>query len=163
MKNLFLTKTRWLVTIILLTALGSGNAWGADAQCTLSNTNIVKGGAAADSYGSQKMTDGCSQTWNAYAIKNQHSKSTSSYHFLQIKAYSSSKAYYVQVPEKTGYTIKSITMVVSSTNQPRTGGGNNATLFFSASNSTSSAGSGVVSGTGSSSVTIDCSSLSLTT
>ena len=27
MKNLFLTKTRWLVTIILLTALGSGNAW----------------------------------------------------------------------------------------------------------------------------------------
>lgn len=29
MKNLFLTKTRWLVTIILLTALGSGNAWGA--------------------------------------------------------------------------------------------------------------------------------------
>lgn len=30
MKNLFLTKTRWLVTIILLTALGSGNAWGAN-------------------------------------------------------------------------------------------------------------------------------------
>lgn len=29
MKNLFLTKTRWLVTIILLTALGSGNVWGA--------------------------------------------------------------------------------------------------------------------------------------
>lgn len=28
MKNLFLTKTRWLVTIMLLTALGSGNAWG---------------------------------------------------------------------------------------------------------------------------------------
>ena len=163
MKNLFLTKTRWLVTIILLTALGSGNAWGADAQCTLSNTNIVEGGTAAGSYGSKKMTDGCSQTWNAYAIKNQHSKSTSSYHFLQIKAYSSLKAYYVQVPEKTGYTIKSITMVVSSTKQPRTGGGNNATLFFSASNSTSSAGSGVASGTGSSSVTIDCSSLSLTT
>lgn len=30
MKNLFLTKTRWLVTIILLTALGIGNAWGAN-------------------------------------------------------------------------------------------------------------------------------------
>ncbi len=30
MKNLFLTKTRWLVTIILLTALGSGNVWGAN-------------------------------------------------------------------------------------------------------------------------------------
>ena len=32
MKNLFLTKTRWLVTIILLTALGSGNVWGADVD-----------------------------------------------------------------------------------------------------------------------------------
>ena len=35
MKNLFLTKTRWLVTIILLTALGIGNAWGAAATATL--------------------------------------------------------------------------------------------------------------------------------
>lgn len=186
MKNSILGKARWLREVALATSknngarvarewlkyaamfvmlftIGIGNVWGADAQCTLSNTNIVNGGAAANSYGPKKMTDGCSQTWNAYAIKNQHSKRTSSYHFLQIKAYSSSTAYYVQVPEKTGYTIKSITMVVSSTNQPQTGGGNNATLFFSASNSTSSAGSGVASGTGSSSVTINCSSLSLTT
>lgn len=37
MKNLFLTKTRWLVTIILLTALGSGNAWGADVTFTFSD------------------------------------------------------------------------------------------------------------------------------
>lgn len=34
MKNLFLTKTRWLVTIILLTALGIGNAWGQVASAT---------------------------------------------------------------------------------------------------------------------------------
>ena len=40
MKNLFLTKTRWLVTIILLTALGSGNVWG--AKITDYN-NIVSG------------------------------------------------------------------------------------------------------------------------
>lgn len=40
MKNLFLTKTRWLVTIILLTALGIGNVWG--AKITDYN-NIVSG------------------------------------------------------------------------------------------------------------------------
>ena len=39
MKNLFLTKTRWLVTIMLLTALGSGNAWGAVVSGTTYNTN----------------------------------------------------------------------------------------------------------------------------
>ena len=38
MKNLFLTKTRWLVTIILLTALGIGNVWG-DSQ-TFTNSDI---------------------------------------------------------------------------------------------------------------------------
>ena len=37
MKNLFLTKTRWLVTIILLTALGSGNAWGEEITYTFSS------------------------------------------------------------------------------------------------------------------------------
>ena len=54
-------------------------------------------------------------------------------------------------------------MVVSSSSQPRTGGGNSATLFFSASNSTTATGTGVASGTGTSSVTINCSSLGLTT
>lgn len=40
MKNLFLTKTRWLVTIILLTALGSGNVWGAEGDVLQTyNTN----------------------------------------------------------------------------------------------------------------------------
>ena len=40
MKNLFLTKTRWLVTIILLTALGSGNVWGAEGDVLKTyNTN----------------------------------------------------------------------------------------------------------------------------
>lgn len=37
MKNLFLTKTRWLVTIILLTALGIGNAWGEEITYTFSS------------------------------------------------------------------------------------------------------------------------------
>lgn len=39
MKNLFLTKTRWLVTIILLTALGIGNAWGDTKTFTPTNFN----------------------------------------------------------------------------------------------------------------------------
>ncbi|MBQ0128857.1 MAG: hypothetical protein KBT57_03370 [bacterium] len=54
-------------------------------------------------------------------------------------------------------------MTVSSTSKPMTGGENAATLYFSNSNLTSSAGTGVVSGTGASSVTIDASSLNLNT
>ena len=34
MKNLFLTKTRWLVTIILLTTIGNGNVWGEETTYT---------------------------------------------------------------------------------------------------------------------------------
>ena len=45
MKNLFLTKTRWLVTIILLTALGSGNVWGADVTFTFSSYGWSNGTA----------------------------------------------------------------------------------------------------------------------
>ena len=164
MKHLnFLSKTRWLLVPLMLITFGIGQMWGADVTCTLTNTNIVDGGAAASGYASKTMTDGCSQTWNAYAIKNKHSNATSSYHFLQIRAYNNPTAYYLQVPARSGYTIKSITMVVSNTSQPRTGGGNSATLFFSSSNSTSAAGTGVASGTGTSSVTIDCSSLGLAT
>ena len=143
--------------------LSEGNVWGADATCTLSNANIVAAGDAGTSYASHNLTDGCSQTWHAYAIKNKHSNATSDYHFLQIKKYASGTAYYVQVPEKSGYTIKSITMVVSGTSAARGNGGNSATLYFSASNSTSAGGTGVASGTGASSVTIDCSSLELAT
>lgn len=147
----------------MLIAFSVGNVWGADATCTLSNANIVAAGDAGTSYDTHAITDGCSQTWNAYAIKNKHSNATSTFHFLQIKKYASNTAYYLQVPEKSGYTIKSITMVVSGSSQPRTGGGNTATLYFSASNSTSATGTGVASGTGASSVTIDCSSLELAT
>lgn len=39
MKNLFLTKTRWLVTIILLTTLGSGNVWGEEWTWTASSAS----------------------------------------------------------------------------------------------------------------------------
>ena len=54
-------------------------------------------------------------------------------------------------------------MTVSSSSQPMTGGSNSAKLYFSASNSTASAGDGVASGSGASTVTIDCSSLNLNT
>jgi hypothetical protein len=129
---------------------------------TLSNSDIVSAGAAADSYDSYSITDNNSKTWNAYAIKKAHSGATSSYHYLQIKAYASSTAYYIQVPEY-GRKITKLEMTVSGSNQPMTSGGNGATLFFSASNSTSATGTGVASGAGGSKVTIDCSSLNLNT
>lgn len=137
--------------------------WGQSrAKATLTNANIVAAGSAADSYQSWSITDGNSKTWNAYAIKKAHSGATSAYHFLQIKKYASSTAYYIQVPEY-GTKITQLKMTVSSTSKPMTGGGNTATLYFSSSNSTSSTGTGVVSGTGDSSITIDCSSLNLNT
>ena len=131
---------------------------------TLANSYIVSAGAAANGYAAKTITDSKNKTWNAYAIKNQHSKATSSYHFLQIRAYDSSNstAYYIQVPEY-GRKITKLEMTVSGANTPMTDGGNSATLFFSASNSTSATGTGVASGSGGSKVTIDCSSLNLNT
>ena len=151
-------KLRLLFTMLLLAVMGS--AW-AD-EVTLTNANIVSAGAGATGYQSWSIKDGNNKTWDAYVIKYQHSNATSSYHYLQIKKYASNTAYYIQVPEY-GTKITSITMTVSSTSQPMTGGGNSATLYFSSSNTTSAGGTGVASGTGSSSVTIDCSSLNLNT
>ena len=149
---------------MLLTMMAStGTMWGQtrDVQ-ELTNANIVAAGNPESGYRDWTITDSNDNEWQAYAIKNKHSNATSAYHFLQIKKYASNTAYYIQVPE-LGTKITSITMTVSSTNQPMTGGNNTATLYFSNNNSTSSSGSGVASGTGASSVTIDCSSLDLNT
>ncbi|HAP50235.1 MAG TPA: hypothetical protein DCQ56_03330 [Porphyromonadaceae bacterium] len=54
-------------------------------------------------------------------------------------------------------------MTVSDASHDMTSGGNSATLFFSSSNLTSSTGTGIASGTGSSKVTIDCSNFDLNT
>ncbi len=155
-------KRHLLKTMLLLFALivGSSSVWA--ETVTLTNANIVNAGAGDQGYKAWSLTDDNGNSWSAYAIKNQHSKATSSYHYLQIKKYANSTAYYVQVPT-LGTKITSIKMTVSSTQQPMTGGGNNATLYFSDSNSTSATGTGVASGTGTSSVTIDCSSLNLNT
>ena len=131
------------------------------ATATLTNAQIVAAGSGDSGYKAWAIAGG-GGTWNAYAIKNQHSNATSSYHFLQIKKYASNTAYYIQVPE-LGTKITSITMTVSGSSQPMTGGSNSVALYFSASNSTSATGTGVASGTGTSSVTIDCSSLNLNT
>lgn len=134
---------------------------------TLSSEEIKEDGAGGTGYGSYAITDSEESTWNAYAIKNQHSNATSDVHFLQIKAYDSPTAYYVQVPTMPA-TIKSITMTVSGTSQARDGGNNSATLYFSSSNNNTTAAAGValgtaVSGTGGSSITLDCETLGLTT
>ena len=145
--------------LVAVLAIGSLNAWG--AEVTLSNADIVKMGDANSSYATHSTTiDGYS--WEAYAIKNVHSKATNTYHYLQIKKYASSTAYYIQLPTFSG-AITSIKMTVSSNTQPMTGGSNSATLYFSSSKSTSTTGTGVASGIGESSITIDCSSLGLTT
>ena len=149
------------VKLLFVAVLACGNilAWGADV--TLSNANIVSMGDASTSYKTHTATiDGYS--WGAYAIKNYHSKATNTYHYLQIKKYASNTAYYIQLPTFAG-AITSIRMTVSSTSQPMSGGGNSATLYFSSSKSTSATGTGVASGSGGSSVTIDCSSLGLKT
>ena len=156
MKRLHLLKT-----VLLLCALivGSGTMWGDTVTLTSAQ---IKAGTGSTSYGACTATDGSKNTWNAYAIKNQHSNATSDYHFWQIKKYASSTAYYVQVPT-LGSKITQLVITVSGSNKPMDGGDNSATLFFSASNSTSATGTGVASGTGASSVTIDCSSLNLNT
>ena len=150
---------KMLLIVAMLMGWGAG-VWADEASLT--NANIVSAGGGNSGYKSWSITDGNGKTWNAYAIKNQHSNATSSYHFLQIKKYASNTSYYIQVPE-FGTKITSITMTVSSTQKALGEGGNSATLFFSNSNSTSAAGTGVASGTGASSVTIDCSNLNLNT
>lgn len=129
----------------------------------LTNANIVAAGAGESGYKAWTVQDDASREWNAYAIKNQHSKATSQYHFLQIKKYASEVAYYVQIPELGGETISSIKMTVSNANKPMSDGGNTATVFFSASNATSAAGEGVVSGTGDAEITLDVADLNLKT
>ncbi|MBQ0154016.1 MAG: InlB B-repeat-containing protein, partial [Bacteroidales bacterium] len=154
-RNLFKSLKSILMVVALLSL--SSNVWGDDV--TLTNAQIVAG-TGGTGYGNCSATDSKGNTWNAYAIKNHHSSATSSYKYWQIKKYASSTAYYVQVPEMPG-KITQIVMTVSNASQPMTGGGNSATLYFSSSNSTSAAGTGIVSGTGASSVTIDASSLKL--
>ncbi len=135
-------------------------AWG--ETITLSNADIVAAGDAKSGYQSWYIKDGNKKEWNAYAIKNQHSKTTSGYHYLQIKKSDNNTQYYIQIPEY-GTKITSIKMTVSSTQKPMDGGENSATLYFSANNKTSAAGTGVASGTGASNVTINSSELNLNT
>ena len=149
-----------ILTFLLTALLAFGVGWA--ETTTLTNANIVAAGSGSTSYKNWTMTDGNGNSWYAYAIKNQHSNATSGYHYLQIKKYASNTAYYIQVPE-LGSKITQIQMTVSGSSQPMTGGSNSATLYFSSSNSTSAAGTGVASGTGASSVMIDCSSLNLNT
>ena len=128
----------------------------------LTNAQIVSAGSGATGYQSWNLTGENSYAYSAYAIKNQHSKATSGYHYLQIRAYGSATAYYIHVPA-IGSKIDKIIMTVSGSSQPMTNGGNSATCFFSSSNSTSAAGTGVVSGTGASRIALNTSSLNLNT
>lgn len=150
-----------LFTVLFLTILGLGNVWAENVTTTLTQSEIYGNGTGAGTgYTNVSITNSDGFEFDAYAIRNFHSKATNTQYFLQIKKYASSVAYYVSIPEMPG-TIQSISMTVSGSSQPMSGGGNTATLYFSASNSTSTAGDGVASGTGASTVTIDASDLEL--
>jgi len=139
----------------------AGSIFAAETRI-LSNKNIYDAGDAASGYQAWSVTDDQGDVWNANAIKGKHSNATADKHYLQIKKYASNTAYYIQVPE-LGTKITTIEVTVSNTQKAMDGGGNTQTLFFSASNETSAAGTGVVSGTGDASVTLDCSDLDLNT
>lgn len=152
------SKTIRLLLVMFLTLTVTTNAWGETTNLTQSI--IYSTGSANSGYASYTFTvDG--RSWNAYAIKNKHSNATSTQHYLQIKKYASSTAYYIQIPTMPG-KITSIKMTVGSTQKAMSDGGNTATLYFSDKNSTSGTGTDVASGTGDKTVTIDCSALNLT-
>ena len=70
--------------------LGVENVWGATATATLAQSDIKSTSPSdgATGYASYSINSG-GKTWNAYAIKCQHSNATSDYHYLQIKKYAS--------------------------------------------------------------------------
>ena len=149
---------RLAMVLTVLFTLGVGSILG--ETTTLTQSIIYSTGTPGSGYATHTFTvDG--RSWSAYAIKNKHSNATSSQHYLQIKKYESNTAYYIQIPTVPG-NITSIKMTVGSTQKPMSDGGNTATLYFSSKNSTKATGTGVVSGTGDKTVTLDCSSLNLT-
>ena len=149
-----------------------GNNWPYQAakasmlKTKLTTANILAGSGGGSQqttgYRQVNFTDDNGNVYSAYAISTYHSNATNTQGYIQLKKYASGTAYYVQLPEFSG-NIQSITMTVSGTSKTMNDGGNSATLFFSASNSTSATGPGVASGTGASSITIDTSSLNLKT
>lgn len=147
-----------------LTVIQAGKSSGETGSNTsiLSNADIVSAGAGASGYQDWSITNSEGKIFNAHAIKNQHSKATSAYHYLQIKKITNDEPFFIQIPE-LGTKIISIKMTVSNASKAMDGGGNTATLFFSDSNSTSADGDGVASGVGSSTVTIDASALNMNT
>ena len=158
-KTVTVTYTENEVTVTATYTVTVNNKDENEKTVTLTNANIVAAGEGKQSYSSWTLEDEEGNTWSAYAIKNQHSKATSGYHYLQIKTYGA-PAYYIQIPE-LGSKITKIVMTVSSSSKPMTDGGNTATLFFSSNNSTAAVRDGVASGTGDSTVTIDARSLNL--
>lgn len=81
MKNLFLTKTRWLVTIILLTALGIGNAWGASTTVSWS----------AGSYSSSTITWSATDICSIFQEQNGAQSAPSSSYVSAPRWYSGNK------------------------------------------------------------------------
>jgi len=67
MKQSFITKTQWLVTIILLLSLGISQTWGADYTCTF--TKLTSGSDISSYTNSHTFTSGL-VTWTVYGNQN---------------------------------------------------------------------------------------------
>lgn len=129
---------------------------GAEKRTKLTNTNIVSVYDSSNTgYRDIELTDDNKFIYKAYAICNQHSKTTSNYKFLQIKG---GTGYYIELPNLDS-SIKKITMTVSGASQAMDKGGCTATLYFSSDKNTANA---VASASGASSITIDMPNNNLT-
>lgn len=110
MKQLFITKTRWLVTIILLTALGIGNAWGEDETLTITGAASGHNAPWTTSYGSNtgnsktSASNDIGLSWTNVARMNTG---------IQIKAGTSNNFYSTSYPS-TNNIIKSINITMKT-------------------------------------------------
>ena len=95
MKKIYLFKMFLMAFVLML--LGGVNA--SAEEVSLSQTNIYNGGTgAADGYGEKTLTDENGNTWNAFAIRNSHSKETNTQYYLQIKKYKNNTGAKIKTP-----------------------------------------------------------------
>ena len=139
----FLTKSRWLVTIILLLSLSIGDAWGAGAVSVSSSTIVFPKGSTSVSKGDWKSAGAptaYSTTATDYTIN-----SAGSFTFYNAADYDNSTTNFLQLKASGGYIETTITSTagVDITIGYKTGSANNLTISLDgASNVTGNSTSG---------------------
>ncbi len=131
--NLFFTKTRWLVTIILLTSLGITNAWGTEetaytltAAATGTNSSPHNAYAVAATGWSCTDANDVTIAWsvigNSYMVpwriggaKNTEGTNVNRYIYSETAISQNITKVIVTHGEKSGMTVNSVTLNVYST------------------------------------------------